>query len=731
MSARPTVHAESSSPVARRRWPWRAGLVLLALWLALVLGLEPARRLDLVAVQQALGDWQAWRAGQPVQAAVLFAAVYLAVATLALPGAAVLSLVGGALFGLGWGTALVLVCATVGATASMLISRHLLGPWVAGRWGAQLQAVQDGLARDGARFLLSLRLLPVVPFFLLNLLMGLVPLRTRTYLWVSALGMLPATVVYVNAGQALAQIRSLDGLLSPAVLASLVLLAALPWVSRAIAGRTGSARQGAVAAAARKPRRFDRNLIVIGGGAGGLVTAYMAAALKARVTLVEAERLGGDCLYTGCVPSKALIHAARTAEQVRQAHRVGVKVGAPEIDWPAIARHLQSAVQAIEPHDSIERYTGLGVDVVQGRARLLDPWTVEIQTAQGLQRLSARHIVLATGAEPVRPELPGLEQLPHACTDTLWRQLAERPQLPRRMLVLGGGAVGCELAQAFARLGVALTLVEQGAQLLAREDEDVAAAALEALQASGVQVHLSSRALRCEDGRVWLQTPQGEQAVATDFVLAALGRRPRLQGLGLESLGLEVSHGLATDASQRTAVPSLLAVGDAAGPWQLTHAAAHQGWHAALNALLGLRLRADRAPMPQTLFLDPEIARIGLNEREVRARGLAHDCTRFDLAGLDRAITDGQTTGFIKLITAPGSDRLLGVTIVGAQAGELLAEYALAMRHGLGLNKILASTHAYPTLAEANKAAAGVWKRAHQPAWALRLLERWHAYRRG
>ena len=473
-------------------------------------------------------------------------------------------------------------------------------------------------------------------------------------------------------------------------------------------------------------------MLVIGGGAGGLVTAYMAAALKARVTLVEAERLGGECLYTGCVPSKALIHAARAAEQVRRAARLGVKAGAPEIDWPALMRRLQDVIAAIEPHDSAQRYTQLGVEVIQGRARLLNPWTVEVSSATGARQLSARAIVLATGAEPVRPELPGLALLPHACSDTLWSQLAALPRLPGRMVLLGAGAMGCELAQAFARLGAQVTLVEQGAQVLGREDADVAQAALVALQGAGVQVHLHSQALRCQTQALVLQTPAGELRLDCDFLVLALGRRPRLDGLGLQELGLDTSQGLRVNGFMQTELPNLYAVGDVAGPWQLTHAAAHQGWHAAFNALLGIKkLRADRALMPQTLFLDPEIARVGLNEREAQARGLAYEVTRFELAGLDRALTDDQGGGFIKLLTVPGSDRLLGVSIVGPQAGELLAEYALAMKHGLGLNKVLASIHAYPTLAEANKAAAGAWKRAHEPVWALRLLERWHAWRRG
>lgn len=721
----------SPTPRAGRHRPIAGLLSLLALWLLAMVWLQPDRYLDLPSVQSGMAAWQAWREQAPLASALFFGAVYVVITGLSLPGALVLSLAAGALFGLGWGTLVVLVSATLGATVSMLLSRHLLRAWVAQRFGRQMKVLEQGLARDGALCLLSLRLLPVVPFFVLNLLMGLLPMRTWTYAWVSLVGMLPATLVVVNAGTALAQLQSLSDVFSRSLLLALALLAALPWVSRASLSGVRHWQQGR-RWRAHKPARFERNLLVIGGGAGGLVTAYMAAALKARVTLVEAERLGGECLYTGCVPSKALIHAARTAELVRRAARVGVKSSAPEIDWPALVQRLQDVIRAIEPHDSPARYTALGVEVIQGRAKLLSPWTVELRTATGVRELSARAIVLATGAEPVRPDLPGLELLPHASSDALWTQLAALPQLPARMVLLGGGAMGCELAQAFARLGAQVTLVERGEQLLVREDPDVAQAALAALQLAGVQVHLQSQALRCEPQALFVQTPQGEVQLDCDFLVLALGRKPRLQGLGLEELGLDISQGLQVNAYMQTGLPSVYAVGDVAGPWQLTHAAAHQGWHAAFNALLGIKkLRADRALMPQTLFLDPEIARVGLNEREAQAQGQAYELTRFDLGGLDRALTDDQASGFIKLLTVPGSDRLLGVTIVGPQAGELLAEYALAMKHGLGLNQVLSSIHAYPTLAEANKAAAGAWKRAHQPAWALRWLERWHAWRRG
>ena len=686
---------------------------------------------NLQALQQHQQSLALWHDEHPWRARLGFAAIYVGVTALSLPGAAVLTLAGGAVLGLLWGTVVALLSATLGATLAMLMARYLLRGWAQRLSGVRLLAFEAGMAQDGVFYLLSMRLLPALPFFVINLAVGLTTMRALTFAAVSLVGMLPATLVYVHAGTALAQIRSPSDAWSASVIGAMVLLALLPLLVRWALPR-GRRWRALAPGRAQRPRRFDCNLVVIGGGAGGLVTAYMAAAVRARVTLVEADRLGGDCLYNGCVPSKALIHAARQLHQIRQAQALGLNVGDVSVDWPALMQRVQQVISHIEPHDSIARYTALGVDVAIGRARVINPWTVEVADLSGVRRLSTRAIVIATGAEPVVPDLPGLDRVGPVTSDTLWARLAAQAQIPQRILVLGGGAMGCELSQALARLGADVTLIEQGSRLLVREDPEVSDVALHALQDCGVHVHLQSQALSfgCEPQR-WAQvrTPDGPQRIEFDLLLLALGRRPRITGLGLEDLGL---HDLALDNYLETPIPGIYAAGDVTDQWQLTHAAAHQGWHAAVHALQGIgRFRADRALMPQTLFLDPEVARVGLNEQEALARGIHYEVTRFEMAELDRAIIEGQRTGFVKLITAAGSDRLLGATLVGAQAGELLAEYTLAMNNGLGLKRLLASIHAYPTLAEANKHAAGVYMRAHQPAWALKWLERYHTWRRG
>lgn len=488
----------------------------------------------------------------------------------------------------------------------------------------------------------------------------------------------------------------------------------------------------------KKPRRFDRNLIVIGAGAGGLVTAYIAAAMKAKVTLIEAGRMGGDCLNTGCVPSKALIRAARMLADLRRAREFGI-VGEPaRVDFAAVMERVRAVIRQVEPHDSVERYTALGVEVIRGHARLASPWTVEIDTEDGPRVLSARAIVLATGAAPVIPDLPGIERTRHVTSDTIW----SLDTLPARLAVLGGGPIGCELAQAFANLGSRVTLVARSG-LLGREDVDVVTLVERAMVADGVRVLKGAEPLRCElaDGeqRLVVGGGQGEEAIPFDVLLCATGRKARVEGFGLRELGIALTPGGAIEVNEylRTRHPSILACGDAVGPHQFTHAAAHQAWYAAVNALFsGLpgpigRFRVDYRVMPRVTFTRPEVARVGLGETEARTRGIAHEVTRYDLADLDRALADGAAHGFVKVLTPPGRDRILGVTIVGEHAGELLAEFTLAMKHGLGLNKLLGTIHPYPTWSEAARYAAGAWKRARAPRRLLAWLARFHAWRRG
>ncbi len=675
----------------------------------------------------------AWVQAHFGQAALLFTLLYVATTALSLPGAALLTLGGSALFGVGWGLLLVSFASTLGATLAFLSARFLLRDWVSRRFGDKLATFEAGMAKDGAFYLLSLRLIPLFPFFLVNLLMGLTPIRVSTYYWVSQLGMLPGTFVYVLAGSELATLTSTGKILSPGLVAALTLLGLMPWLMRWLQRRLALRR---LHAPYRKPARFDYNLLVVGAGAGGLVTSYIAAAVKSRVALIEQHKMGGDCLNTGCVPSKALIRSARFAAEQRKAGELGFSPSQSRADFAAVMERVATVIKEVEPHDSVERYQGLGVECIQGRARFVSPWELEVDG----RRLSSRHIVLATGARPLVPKLPGLEQVPYLTSDSLW-QLREPP---RHLLVLGGGPIGCELAQSLALLGIPVTLVELADQLLPREEREVAEALAEQMARDGVRLLTGWRAERANyepaaEGTlpIRLQLRRGDemQVVEGDQLLLALGRVANVSGFGLEELGVELAPRgtVKVDGFLATNYPSILAVGDVAGPYQFTHFAAHQAWYAAVNALFGQfrRFKADYRVIPAATYTSPEIARVGLNRKEAEAQGIPFEATRFNLAELDRAIADGERHGFVEVLTVPGKDRILGATIVGAHAGERIAEFVLAMRHRLGLGKILGTIHAYPTLMEGNKYLAGEWKRAHQPTRLLALLARYHSWRRG
>ena len=714
--------------------PWRKLLLILSAVLAVVLffAFDLGRYMSLESLKASRAQLEAWRQAHPFWMAGAYALVYVAVTALSLPGAVILTLAGGAVFGLLWGTVLVSFASSVGATLAFLVSRYLLRDMVQARFGARLAQIDAGVKREGAFYLFTLRLVPLVPFFIINLAMGLTAMKASTFYLVSQVGMLAGTVVYVNAGTQLARIDTLAGIVSPALLASFALLGVFPLLARRVLEAWKRMRVYAPWRG-RRPRRFDRNLVVIGGGAAGLVSAYIAATVRAKVTLVEAHRMGGDCLNYGCVPSKALIRSARLAHEMRHAGRFGLKDVEPEIDFAAVMARVQRVIADIEPHDSVERYTGLGVDVAIGRARIVDPWTVEITDAQGgTRRLTTRSIVIAAGAQPFVPPLPGIEQTGYLTSDTLWT-LSERP---KRLLVLGGGPIGCELAQAFARLGSQVTQVEMAPRLMGREDTDVAQAVQHALEADGVRVLTGHQALRFEGHTLWARSAAGEVAIEFDVLLCAVGRVARLEGYGLEALGIPAAAGrrvIDTNEYLETLYPNILAAGDVAGPFQFTHTAAHQAWYAAVNALFGdlRRFKADYRVIPWTTFVDPEVARVGLSEDEARARGVPFEVTRYGIDDLDRAIADSAAEGFVKVLTEPGRDRILGVTIVGAHAAELLAEFVLAMKHGLGLNRILGTIHTYPTLSEANKYAAGEWKKAHKPERVLQWLQRYFEWRRG
>lgn len=703
--------------------------LVLATALFFVFDLDQYFSLDFFKTQQAAIE--AWRDARPVAAALGFFAVYVAVTGLSLPGAAVMTLAVGAIFGLGWGTLIVSFASTIGATLAFLASRFVLRDTVQARFGDRLRAINEGVAKDGGFYLFTLRLVPAFPFFVINLVMGLTPIRTWTFYWVSQLGMLAGTLVYVNAGTQLAQIDSLSGILSPGLLASFALLGVFPLIAKKLVEMVKARK---IYAGWHKPAHFDRNLVVIGAGAAGLVSSYIAAAVKAKVTLVEKHKMGGDCLNTGCVPSKALIRSAKLLSHMRRAQEFGIRAATADFDFADVMERVHSIIRTVEPHDSIERYTGLGVEVIEGRAKIVSPWEVEItRNDGGHETLTTRSIVIAAGARPFVPPIPGIEDVGYYTSDTIWTLRA----LPRRLLVLGGGPIGSELTQTFARFGAAVTMIVKGERIMPREDADVTELVMQRFRSEGIDLRTAHATKRfiVEDGeKILIAEHQGQEVrIPFDVLLVAVGRAAQLKGYGLEELGIPVGRTVEVNDYLQTRYPNIYAAGDVAGPYQFTHTAAHQAWYASVNALFApfKKFRADYSAVPWATFVDPEVARVGVNEQEATARNIPFEVTRFDIADLDRAIADGEAHGFVKVLTVPGKDRILGVTIVGEHAGDLIAEYVMAMRHGLGLNKILGTIHIYPTLAEANKYAAGEWKRAHAPQKLLEWVGRFHGWRRG
>lgn len=679
--------------------------------------------------QQAAID--SYFSANPLRTAAIFFAVYVAVTGLSLPGAALMTLVAGAIFGLLWGTVIVSFASSIGATLAFLASRFLFRESIQTRFGANLKTVNDGIERDGAFYLFALRLVPAFPFFVINLVMGLTPIRTWSFYWVSQIGMLAGTIVYVNAGTQLARIESLSGILSPTLLVSFALLGIFPLIARWIVNAIKARR---VYARWRRPPRYDRNLVVIGAGSAGLVSAYIAAAVRAKVTLVEKHKMGGDCLNTGCVPSKALIKSARLLAQIRRAPEFGLKSASADFDFRDVMERVQRVVRTVEPHDSVERYTALGVECIEGEARITSPWTVEVRTPAGTRTLTTRAIVIAAGARPFVPPIPGIEETGYLTSDTVW-QIRE---LPKRLVVLGGGPIGSELTQAFARLGSQVTQVEMLPRILIREDPEISELVIGQFRKEGINVLVNHKAkqFKRENGeKILIAEREGREVrIAFDQLLCAVGRVANTSGFGLEELGIPTTRARTIETNEylQTLYPNIYACGDVAGPYQFTHTAAHQAWYTAVNALFSpYRKKADYSVIPWATFTEPEVARVGLNETEAKEKNVPYEVTTYGLDDLDRAIADEEAHGLVKVLTVPGKDRILGVTIAGEHAGDLIIEYIAAMRHGIGLNKILGTIHIYPTLAEANKYAAGMWKKAHAPQTALRWLERYHAWMRG
>jgi pyruvate/2-oxoglutarate dehydrogenase complex dihydrolipoamide dehydrogenase (E3) component/uncharacterized membrane protein YdjX (TVP38/TMEM64 family) len=681
--------------------------------------------IEFFKAQQATID--AYYRAHPFRTAAIYFAIYVAVTSLSLPGAAVMTLAGGAIFGLLWGTVIVSFASTTGATLAFLASRFLLRDWVQERFGDKLKAINDGVAKEGAFYLFALRLVPAFPFFAINLLMGLTPIKTWTYVWVSQVGMLAGTIVYVYAGTKLGEFKVTAGLFI-----ALALLGIFPLIAKKVLDALKARK---VYAKWTRPARFDRNLVVIGAGSAGLVSAYIAAAVKAKVTLIEKDRMGGDCLNTGCLPSKALIKSARLLSQMRHAPEFGIRTASAQLDFAAVMERVQRVIKTVEPHDSVERYTGLGVECIAGEATITSPWSVEVRQDGKSRTLTTRAIVIAAGARPLVPPIPGIEDTGYLTSDTVWNLR----ELPKRLVVLGGGPIGCELTQAFARFGSQVSQIEMLPRIMMREDPEISQMVLDRFQAEGIKVLVGhkAKAFRIENGEksIIAEHEGRDIEIAFDRLLVAVGRLPNTRGYGLEQLGIPVTKARTVETNEylQTLYPNIFACGDVAGPYQFTHTASHQAWYAAVNALFGSirKYKADYSAIPWATFTDPEVARVGLNETEAKEKAIPYEVTVYGIDDLDRAIADGVAHGVVKVLTKRGTDRILGVTIAGEHAGDLIIEYIAAMRHGIGLNKILGTIHIYPTLAESNKYAAGAWKRAHAPQGLLKWVERYHTWMRG
>ena len=672
---------------------------------------------------------------EPLLTAAVYFVIYVVATSLSFPGAALLTIIGGMIFGLWVGLLLVSFASSLGATLAFLVSRFLLRDWVQSKFANYLGAVNKGIEKDGAFYLFSLRLIPVVPFWVINLVMGLTPMKAVVFYLVSQVGMLAGTAVYVNAGAELGAVEefSTAGILSLPLLLSFALLAIFPFIARAIVGIVQLRK---VYKNYPKPSFFDTNMVVIGAGSAGLVSSYIAAAVKAKVTLVEKHKMGGDCLNTGCVPSKALIKAARTVNDIHKAKDLGIHVAEPTIDFPAVMERVRQVIRDIEPHDSVERYSSLGVDCLQGEAKIISPWEVSVDG----KTITTRNIVIATGARPFVPPIPGLDQLDYLTSDNLWGI----NELPKRLLVLGGGPVGCELAQAFSRLGSKVTIVMRRSHLMPREDEDVSEFVRRKFIEEGIEVLTDhqpvSFKIREGENTVLLETTDKStdenktKEVSFDKVLVALGRKANTEKLGLENLDIELNpNGTVTvDEYLRSRYPNIYACGDVAGPYQFTHTASHQAWYVAVNALFGRfkKFKVDYSVVPWATFTDPEVAHVGLSEADAKAKDIPYEITKYGIDDLDRAIADNTAEGFVKVLTVPGKDKILGATIMGYQAGDLLTEFVTAMKQGLGLKKILGTIHSYPTISEANKFAAGEWSRAHAPQLLLKWVEKFHGWQR-
>lgn len=662
----------------------------------------------------------------PFETAGIFAGIYFLSTALSVPGATLLTLLAGAIFGFGTGLILASLMSTSGSLLAFLLSRYIFRDFFKSRFRTQFQKIDHRFEADGAFYLATLRLIPLFPFFVINIVMGLTPVKAFTFFWVSLVGMLPGTALYVYAGQKFSEIESAGDILSGDIIVILILLGTFPLILKGVLS-WWKAKE--VYKNFNRPKSFDYDVVVIGAGAAGLVTSFIVAKAKGKVALIERDRMGGDCLNTGCVPSKALIKSAKIVHQRTKAKDFGLESIDVKFDFSQVMERVQSVIKEIEPHDSVERFEGLGVECILGEAKILDPWTIEVKG----RKLITRNIVIATGARPSIPSIPGIKEMPFVVSETLWKIR----ELPKRLLVLGGGPIGVEMGQAFARLGSKVTIVEGGGRILSKEDAKVAQLIHETLVEEGITIE-TNLSVNCFEKRnnanilLGLQDEK-EKRIEFDLLLVAVGRTPNTENLGVKELGVQFRKNgtIETNEYLQTNFPNIFACGDITGPYQLTHMASHQAASASINALSPKMFPVDYTAVPWCTYTDPEVATVGETEEGLKKKEIEYDLTEYEVSDLDRAITESEKKGLVRILTSKGKDEILGATIVHSQASSTIVEFVAAMQHKSGLNSIMKTIHVYPSFGEANREAASRWKLDKISPKLQNYLERYFTWRRG
>ncbi len=714
-------------------------------------------------------DWflaaRGWIDGLGIWGPAAVAAAYAVLTVAMIPGSA-LTIGSGLIFGFWKGFAVVTVGANLGALGAFLLARTLFRERAEAlaRGQKTFRAVDSAIAREGFRIVLLLRLSPVFPFTVLNVLLGVTGISAASYVLANLIGMLPGTLMFVylgtlgeaaagtqSLGQTVLRIVGLAATVVVTVVITRIARRALKAASLDGGANPGVAPEAAPVGAGAKtipgdaydqallasvkptahvnPIPQDRyNLVVIGAGTAGLVTAAGGAGLGAKVALIEKHMFGGDCLNVGCVPSKGIIRAGRAAAAVREAGAFGIRLaGEPRIDFAATMERMRRLRAGIAPHDSVKRFSELGIDVYLGEGRFTGPDEIEV----GGNKLRFQAAVIATGARATFPRIPGIEEVEPLTNENVFTLT----ELPRSLILLGAGAIGCEMAQTFRRLGSEVTIVIRGNRIMTREDPDAALIVQRKFEQEGIRVLTGSAIKRAEKrgGKkvIVIERDGSEESVEADQILIGMGRAPNVEGLGLSAAGIAYgTEGVTVDANMRTTNPRVFAAGDICSRLKFTHAADAQARIVLRNALFFGRARATDLVIPWCTYTDPEIAHVGCYEKEARDRGLAVTTFTVPLEDVDRAILDGETEGFGRIHLKSGTDRILGATVVASHAGDMIGELTMAIQNGLGAGKLASVIHPYPTQGEVVRKLGDAYMRTKLTPGVKRIMARILRWRR-